>query len=170
MDKVLENEIKRFMAAKLADGIALSEIQTLVNAEFKQNMTYMDIRILASELEVDWKKFDPEKKSDAFAEDAPAAGNADAAMDDVEEDVPAEAEAEAAAPVPGMPDLSDTKIEVSKIARPGMMFSGSVTFANNTTAEWFLDNMGRLGLDNLQGEEPSEEEKEAKRNRDDTFV
>ena len=68
---------------------------------------------------------------------------------------------EAQADLPGapeMPDLSDTKIEVSKIARPGMMFSGSATFANGATAEWFLDNMGRLGLDNLQGENPSEED------------
>ena len=68
MDKILENEIKTFMAAKLAEGVQLSEIQSLVNAGFKQNMTYMDVRILASELEVDWKKFDPEKKAEAPAE------------------------------------------------------------------------------------------------------
>ena len=152
MDKNLENDIKHFMAAKLADGISLSEIQSLVNAEFKQNMTYMDIRILASELEVDWKKFDPEKKADtpAEAEAAPAEA-APAETAGAEETAPADA-------APAMPDLSDTKIEVSKIARPGMMFSGSATFANGATAEWFLDNMGRLGLDNLQGENPSKED------------
>ena len=71
-----------------------------------------------------------------------------------EDDVPPPQPAEA----PEMPDLSDTKIEVSKIARPGMMFSGSVTFANGATADWFLDNMGRLGLDNLQGENPEEKD------------
>ena len=57
-----------------------------------------------------------------------------------------------------MPDLSDTRIEVSKIARPGMMFSGSVTFANGSSAEWYLDNMGRLGLENLQGDKPGQED------------
>ncbi|MBR7107075.1 MAG: hypothetical protein IKC89_01535 [Lentisphaeria bacterium] len=156
MDKILENEIKHFMAAKLADGITLSEIQSLVNAEFKQNMTYMDIRIMASELEVDWKKFDPEKKVEAPAEAgaAPAENVAPAEADSAEDAAPAENTAAA----PEMPDLSDTVIEVSKIARPGMMFSGSVTFANGATAEWFLDNMGRLGLDDLQGENPSEED------------
>ena len=156
MDKILENEIKHFMAAKLADGITLSEIQSLVNAEFKQNMTYMDIRIMASELEVDWKKFDPEKKVEAPAKAgaAPAENVAPAEADSAEDAAPAENTAAA----PEMPDLSDTVIEVSKIARPGMMFSGSVTFANGATAEWFLDNMGRLGLDDLQGENPSEED------------
>ncbi len=156
MDKILENEIKHFMAEKLADGITLSEIQSLVNAEFKQNMTYMDIRIMASELEVDWKKFDPEKKVEAPAEAgaAPAENVAPAEADSAEDAAPAENTAAA----PEMPDLSDTVIEVSKIARPGMMFSGSVTFANGATAEWFLDNMGRLGLDDLQGENPSEED------------
>ena len=152
MDKILENEIKTFMAAKLAEGVQLSEIQSLVNAEFKQNMTYMDVRILASELEVDWKKFDPEKKAEAPAEAAPAQEAA------APVDAAAEEEDTAPAAAPEMPDLSDTKIEVSKIARPGMMFSGSATFANDATAEWFLDNMGRLGLDNLQGENPSEED------------
>ena len=150
MDKIRENETKTLMAAKLAEGVQLSEIQSLVNAEFKQNMTYMDIRILASELEVDWKKFDPEKKAEAPAEAAPAQEAAAPGEEDVAE--------EAAPAAPEMPDLSDTKIEVSKIARPGMMFSGRATLAHGATAEWFLDNMGRLGLDNLQGENPSEED------------
>ena len=50
------------------------------------------------------------------------------------------------------------KIEISKIARPGMMFSGSVTLANGSTADWYLDNMGRLGVDNLQGDQPGQED------------
>ena len=39
-----------------------------------------------------------------------------------------------------------------------MMFSGSVTFANGSSAEWYLDNMGRLGLENLQGDKPGQED------------
>jgi hypothetical protein len=151
MDKSLENSIKIFMAEKIAAGVSLSEIQNLVNAEFKQNLTYMDIRIMASELEIDWQQLNPKKETaveDVTAVEAPAPAEAP------EEEAPADS----AAAAPGMPDLSDTRIEVSKIARPGMMFSGSATFANGATAEWFLDNMGRLGLDNLQGENPSEED------------
>ena len=151
MDKSLENSIKIFMAEKIAAGVSLSEIQNLVNAEFKQNLTYMDIRIMASELEIDWQQLNPKKETaveDVTAVEAPAPAEAPA------EEVPADP----AAAAPGMPDLSDTRIEVSKIARPGMMFSGSVTFANGSTADWYLDNMGRLGLDDLQGDQPGQED------------
>ena len=61
MDKALENSVKAFMAEQIAAGVSLSEVQSMVNAEFKLSMTYMDIRILASELEIDWQKLSPEK-------------------------------------------------------------------------------------------------------------
>lgn len=149
MDKTLENSIKIFMAEKIAAGVSLSEIQNMVNAEFKQNLTYMDIRIMASELEIDWQQLNPKKEAaveDVTAVEAPAPA-----------ETPAQ-DASADAAAPGMPDLSDTKIEISKIARPGMMFSGSVTLANGSTADWYLDNMGRLGVDNLQGDQPGQED------------
>jgi hypothetical protein len=39
-----------------------------------------------------------------------------------------------------------------------MMFSGSVKFASGSTAEWYVDNMGRLGLENLVGEKPTQDD------------
>ena len=151
MDKKLENEIKILMAEKIAAGVSLSDIQNMVNAEFKQNLTYMDIRIMASELEIDWQQLNPKKET--AVEDVTAVE----AVPQTPE-TPADEAASDGASAPGMPDLSDTKIEVSKIARPGMMFSGSVTFANGSSAEWYLDNMGRLGLENLQGDKPGQED------------
>ena len=47
MDKALENEIKAYMADRIAQGVSLSDIQTEVNEKFAQKYTYMDIRILA---------------------------------------------------------------------------------------------------------------------------
>ena len=61
-----EVEIKRFMAEQLQQGLSLSEIQQLVNDKFKVKMTYMDIRILASELDtIDWKALDPRAQAEA---------------------------------------------------------------------------------------------------------
>ena len=37
-----------------------------------------------------------------------------------------------------------------------MMLSGTVKFASGSTAEWYVDNMGRLGLENLVGEKPTQ--------------
>lgn len=152
MDKALENSVKAFMAEQIAAGVSLSDVQSMVNAEFKLSMTYMDIRILASELEIDWQKLSPEKNASA-----PEKSDAPEAAESVETAAPAE-DIPADNAAPAMPDLSTTKVEVSKIARPGMMFSGSATFANGSTADWYLDNMGRLGVDNLQGDQPGQED------------
>ena len=39
MDKALENDIKIFMASRIAEGISLSDIQNEVNEKFQQSMT-----------------------------------------------------------------------------------------------------------------------------------
>ena len=157
MEKEVEMSIKRFMAEELQDGKSLSEIQKLVNEKFSLHMTYMEIRILASELEsVDWKALDPRAQAEAAKrakeEKKKAAAEADG-------DVPETAEGEeVAAPAEA---AGKTVVELSKLARPGMMLSGTVKFASGSTAEWYVDNMGRLGLENLKGEKPTPEDIEA---------
>ena len=64
-------EIKKFMAEKIAENVSLSDIQTMVNEKFNAHMTFMDIRILASELEVDWRS-EAEKNPPAEEEKDPA--------------------------------------------------------------------------------------------------
>lgn len=131
-----EIEIKRFMAQKLEEGESLSDIQKLVNEAFGTRMTFMDIRILASELEdVDWDALDP----------APAPAP--------EKKEPAEGEASAPAAGDG-----GTVVEISKLVRPGTALSGTVRFRNGATADWYVDSYGRLGIENLQGENPGEED------------
>ena len=163
MTTEMENAVKRFMAQKLASGeSSLSEIQKQVNAEFKLKLTYMEIRILASELEnVDWTKGDPNqpKPAEAKPEEAPAGAGEGSSPDDgfppengaAPDDLP---------PVPGEGDaapggIGKAVVELSKLARPGMMLSGTVTFPSGSSAEWYVDQMGRLGLENLKGEKPT---------------
>ena len=149
-----EVEIKRFMAEQLQQGLSLSEIQQLVNDKFKVKMTYMDIRILASELDtIDWKALDPRAQAEAAKK---AKGEAEAKAAEA-----AAPGAEAAEDVPGTAAApagqGSTVVELSKIARPGMMLSGTVKFASGSTADWYVDQMGRLGFDKLDGE-PTEED------------
>ena len=146
MDKALELEIKKFTAAELAAGVSLSDIQNHINAEFKTSLTYMDVRILASTLDVDWQALDPNAKK--VAETEPENSVTETAAEQTA-DIP-ESAADA--------EISDTVVEVSKLARPGMMLSGTVKFASGSTAEWYVDNMGRLGLENLVGEKPTQED------------
>jgi hypothetical protein len=160
MEKEVEMSIKRLMAEKLQSGESLSDIQKLVNEKFSLHLTYMEIRILASELEsVDWKALDPRAQAEAAkrakeeaekkaAETPDAAPPTDGSLPD----------AEAAQSVP---PTGKTVVELSKLARPGMMLSGTVKFASGSTAEWYVDQLGRLGLENLKGEKPTPEDIEA---------
>ena len=157
-----ENAVKRFMAQKLAAGeSSLSEIQKEVNAEFELKLTYMEIRILASELEnVDWTKGDPNqpKPAETKPEEAPAAAAGEGADDDGLPPIPGEEAADAVPPLPGENAAAPggkAVVELSKLARPGMMLSGTVAFPSGSTAEWYVDQMGRLGLENLKGEKPN---------------
>lgn len=139
MDKALENDIKIFMASRIAEGISLSDIQNEVNEKFQLSMTYMDIRILAAGLDIDWQakaaaKAEEEKKEE---ENAP------------EEAAPAEPPAETD---------GKTVVEISKLMRPGTALSGSVKFASGATADWYIDQTGRLGLENLVGNQPSQDD------------
>ena len=128
------NEIKKFMAEKIAENIPLSDIQSMVNEKFNTRMTFMDIRIMASELEVDWQK--QEKVEEPVkVEEAKPAEEADA------EKAPAK-----------------TTVELNKIVRPGAIASGTVNFASGVYAEWYIDNSGRLGLDKVVGGKPTEQD------------
>ena len=109
-------------------------------------MTYMDVRILASTLDVDWRALDPNAAKTASSEpDQVLENGVPLSSDETEIDTPS---------------ASGTVVEVSPIARPGMMFSGKVKFAGGSTAEWYVDNMGRLGLENLTGDKPGQEDVE----------
>ena len=138
--------IKKFVAQKLHEGVKLSDIQNMLAEELDCKMTFLDLRLMAAELEdVDWSKFDPaEKKAEDAAEAAPAAGATDAAAENAVENT---AENAGTAPAAGK-----TTVELSRLTRPGAMAHGTVQFGSGASAEWLIDEMGRLGLDKVSGE------------------
>lgn len=131
------NEIKKFMLEKIAENISLSDIQTMVNEKFNTKMTFMDIRILASELEVDWRSEEENKAEEKTAETEDNTEEKDSAPEKT---------------------TAKTTVELNKIVRPGAIASGSVNFASGVYAEWFIDNNGRLGLDKVKGGKPTEQD------------
>ena len=133
--------VKRFVAQKLHEGIKLSDIQNMLAEELDCKMTFLELRLMAAELEdVDWEKFDPTEKKDP-AEEAAASAEAPADAADIPEDNGA---ASAAA--------GKTTVELSRLTRPGAMAHGTVNFGSGASAEWLIDEMGRLGLDKVSGE------------------
>ncbi len=150
------DDIKSFIAEKVAEGISLSKIQDALLAEKKVKMTYMALRMLASEIEnAQWTKLDkPEPKTATpnAAPSAPAEQELDAEPEDAipeagENDLESQApDGDASAQIAGK-----TTVELSKLVKPGTVANGSVKFGSGVTADWYLDQYGRVGLGNPSG-------------------
>ncbi|MCM8538938.1 MAG: hypothetical protein NE328_01555 [Lentisphaeraceae bacterium] len=135
-----EIEIKKIVAKNLNEGLTLNEIHKLLSEDHKVKMTFMELRLLSSEIEdMDWSQFDPKKEEP----------EEDEATDSTEpQEVTGEVE-------------SGTQIEMHKVQRPGAMMSGSVVFLSGIKGEWMIDQFGSLDLgleDDTQ--QPTEEDME----------
>ncbi|NLF93825.1 MAG: hypothetical protein GX564_08045 [Oligosphaeraceae bacterium] len=132
-----------FIMQSLNQGLSLSEVQKQLAEQFNIRMTYLALRMLAADLAVDWNKQD---KPVPAAQTA--AGPAAALTDDEDEN---EEEEGSASPEDSPAAAGKTKVTVSKLVRPGTSLSGEVTFASGASGEWYVDNMGRLGLSLAEG-------------------
>jgi membrane protein involved in colicin uptake len=131
----MDDKTKLFIAELLNEGVSLSNIQKRLHSEMGSKITFLELRLLASELEqVDWTK----QKADVEA----AAAEKKAAEE--------KAKAEKAKAADCNAD-GKTVVELSKLKRPGAVASGSVKFGSGATADWILDQTGRLGLENNVG-------------------
>jgi hypothetical protein len=134
----MSTERDRFIKEKLDEGLSLSDVQKLLVSEFGIRMTYLDLRLLAADLEVNWQKQDDAKAEEAKSDDDMDISKIPAEDDDA---------------------TPRTKIEVSKLARPGVALSGSVEFLSGAKGDWFLDSYGRLGFEAAEGSgKPTEED------------
>jgi len=62
-----------FIRDSLNQGMSLSDVQKALAEQFNIRVTYLDLRMIAAELEVDWKKQDkpaPAKKAEVVQEGA----------------------------------------------------------------------------------------------------
>lgn len=138
-----KQEIIALITELTNQGLSLSSIQDeLKKRDVK--MTFMELRLLASEIESGvWKA---QEKVDAPAEKA-----------DDKNDAPSTENEKPKTPA-GELVRGKTTVSVSPIQRPGFAASGSVTFSSGSSADWYLDQNGRLGLDNLKGDKPDEQD------------
>ncbi|MCP5520474.1 MAG: hypothetical protein H7A46_02855 [Verrucomicrobiales bacterium] len=133
------------IAGWLDEGCKLAEIQTRIQQEFNRSLTYMEVKMLVSEL--DLLPRDPEtpiEPDKPMAPDpaGPAAGTP----------APGPSPSEPANARPG-----GVSVSVDEVAPPGVMISGKVTFGDGQTGAWFIDQSGQLGLAPTQkGYRPSQ--------------
>ena len=121
-----------------AQGAGLSEIQNRLAEEFGLRLSFMDVRLLMLELDVvlrEKRAAPPEKKPAEDVED-----------DGIEEeDLADEDSGDAVDSAPG--DLpGGVSVEISRLAQPGLVLNGDVTFSDGVKAQWGITSRGELSL------------------------
>ena len=162
---MLTEEQKADVAKWFAAGASLDEIQKRMKTEFGVHMTYLDLRLMVADLPqpVETEPAAP----DGPAREVPApprrgtssSGTPDSGTPDssgTSSSGPASDDGTSAAPKrydldapDGTPPASDLTVEVDALTIPGTFASGAVTFSDGTKAKWYLDQLGRLGLDDV---------------------
>jgi hypothetical protein len=127
----LDEGQRKKIAEWVRDGLKLADIQKRIGSEFGVTLTYMDVRFLVDDLKVMPKDIEPPK---------PATSPLQATATPAATGIPA-------SPPPGGGAAGGgISVQVDAITRPGAVVSGKVTFSDANTAEWYLDQTGRLGF------------------------
>lgn len=132
-----EEQISKIQSwADAGDGVP--EIQKKLRDEFEIRITYLETRFLLEDLKIDLLPTpEPEPEPKPAPEEATPGEDVDA---------------------PGETG-GQVKVTVDQVLRPGAIISGKADFGGGKTASWWLDQMGRLGLDMADPEfRPSEEQ------------
>jgi hypothetical protein len=132
----LDEAQRKKVAEWITQGLKLAEIQNRLASELGLTMTYMDVRLLVDDLKLIPKDAEPPKPIEPGLS-ALGAGSR-----------PPSAQPSPAVPKPGQPagGPGSVSVSVDKLARPGALVSGKVTFSDGHTADWRLDQTGQLGL------------------------
>ena len=153
----LDEAQQRKVAAWVAEGLGLPEIQKRLASELGVNLTYMEVRFMVDDLKLVPKDAARPKEDKIPTLTAPTqqgGGHEGAAP---------LASARGASTAPGSSPASATdsagrgvSVAVDTVARPGALVSGSVRFSDGQSGAWHMDQDGRLGVAPAQqGYKPS---------------
>lgn len=136
----LDDAQKQRVGKWLEEGLKLSEVQSKINSEFGLSMTYMEVRFLLDDLGVKPKDKPPEPTPEPQGAPPPPP--------------PGELQ-----PAPSAGGPGGVQVGVDQVTRPGALVSGKVTFSDGKQADWYLDQMGRLGvIPKEEGYKPSQDD------------
>ena len=130
---VLSDSQKTSVAEWVSEGLKLSDIQSRINESFGSSLTYMDVRFLIDDLELDLK--DQPKPVDNDLRNAPQP--------------PPTADENPAEEGMDTSNREDGGVSVSlhRVYKPGSVVSGEVVFTDGENAVWALDQAGHLSLE-----------------------
>ncbi len=136
----LNESQKLEVASWVSQGIKLGEIQKLLDSEFDMSMTYLDVRFMIDDLNLEIKP-QPKPKVEKETPDIKVGESSE-----VDTGSPSE-------------NTGNVTVTLHRINKPGAAISGQVSFSDGVNAEWALDQSGRLMLNAEQdGYQPVEED------------
>jgi len=121
LDETQQAKVREWIGA----GIQPAEIQTRLAEELGLKLTYMEVRFLLADMSLE-----PQDKE--VPPDPLLTQPKDTSDEDSAESAPT--------------GTGGVSLSVDQVTRAGAVVSGKVTFSDGKTAEWYLDQMGRLGL------------------------
>lgn len=140
----------------LKEGANLSEIQRRLLSEHNQKLTFLDLKLIVSDIEEAAKTLDKNTQKNESNNNIQKdlEQNSHKNIDDDDETVsdPTEKTIDAE-----LMDEGATIVELDKLVKPGTALSGSVKFASGAKADWAIDHYGRLTLQNAKGK-PTQED------------
>lgn len=119
----------------ILEGRSLADVQRSLREDLGISMTYMDVRFLVDDLDIEVAKKEPE---------APELSEVEAVEDVTAEPAEAELVEESA--------NGAVTVDVDVIMRPGSLVSGTVVFSDGVSLGWQLSAAGQLGL--IPGDDP----------------
>lgn len=126
----LTDEQKSAIARWIDEGAKPADVQSRIAKEFDVHLTYMEVRFLIDDLKV--------MPKDAAPAEPPKPA----------EPVPAPAPGEPAPVEEALPPAAagEVSVTVDTLTRPGAMVSGKATMSDGQNVEWYVDQLGRLGM------------------------
>ena len=110
-----DKKLQETVASLLQKGIDLKEVQKILAKDYDHHLTFMELRLLSADIEVNWEQFDPKIEKD---------------------------EEEKKMPAP--PQVEEVEVTKSSVVRPGAMMNGSFVAPSGSSGEWVISSMGQL--------------------------
>ncbi len=133
---------KQTLRTWLQQGLSLAEIQKRLAGELGVHLTYLELKLAVSELDVL-----PKDREPSVAPELPKTLAADAqAPAPTPQKGKGTSPKEPAPAAPPRPAPGQVSVTVDQLSRPGTLASGQVQFSDGKKAQWYFDEMGRLGV------------------------
>ena len=138
-------------------GLQPADLQKRLADELGLRLTYMEVRFLLDDLKLkpkDKEVVPPQPLAPPQSGSAPVQAPVPSERAEASAAPPTASEAPTEGAVPG-----EVSVTVDQVTRAGAVVSGRVRFSDGQSAEWYLDQLGRLGLAPAQkGYRPSQED------------